>query len=57
MTSSDWWDSMDYEDEDTGMCETFKDWAEYFATERSAELYDLLVEAKSEIKRLVIDRR
>lgn len=49
---ADWWDCMDYEDEGTGMCETFSDWAEYFATERSVELYDLLVEAKNEIKRL-----
>lgn len=49
---TDWWDCMDYEDENTGMCETFSDWAEYFVTERSVELYDLLVEAKGEIKRL-----
>lgn len=31
---------------------TFREWAEYFATERSVELYDLLVEAKRKIKRL-----
>lgn len=49
---SDWWDCMDYDDGITDLCYTFRDWAEYFATERSVELYDLLVEAKREIKRL-----
>lgn len=48
---SDWWDSMGYDDGITDLCYTFRDWAEYFATERSVELYDLLVEAKREIKR------
>ncbi len=49
---SDWWESMGYDDGITDLCYTFRDWAEYFATERSVELYDLLVEAKREIKRL-----
>lgn len=49
---SDWWDSMGYGDGITDLCYTFRDWAEYFATERSVELYDLLIEAKREIKRL-----
>lgn len=49
---SDWWDSMGYDDGITDLCYTFRDWAEYFATERSVELYDLLVEAKRKIKRL-----
>lgn len=49
---SDWWNSMGYDDGITDLCYTFQDWAEYFATERSVELYDLLVEAKREIKRL-----
>lgn len=48
---ADMWDTWDYEDETTGECHAFKVWAEYFATERSIELYDLLAEAKSEIKR------
>ena len=45
---SDWWDGMGYDDGITDLCYTFRDWAEYFATERSVELYDLLVEAKRE---------
>lgn len=49
---SDWWNSMGYDDDITDVCYTFRDWAEYFATERSVELYGLLVEAKREIKRL-----
>ena len=49
---SDWWDCMDYDDGVMEIPYTFHNWAEYFATERSVELYDLLVEAKREIKRL-----
>lgn len=49
---SDWWDCMDYDDGVLEIPHTFREWAEYFATERSVELYDLLVEAKREIKRL-----
>lgn len=45
---SDWWKSMEYDDGITGLCCTFGEWAEYFATERSVELYDMLVEAKRE---------
>ena len=48
---SDMWDSEDYEDAKTGECHTLKDWAEYFATDQSVELYDQLAEAKDEIKR------
>ena len=43
---SDWWDCMDYDDGELEIPHTFREWAEYFATERSVELYDLLVEAK-----------
>ena len=43
---SDWWDCMDYDDGVLEIPHTFREWAEYFATERSVELYDLLVEAK-----------
>lgn len=48
---SDWWTGVDYEDEQTGMCLSFSEWAEYFATDWSVELYDLLAEARREIKR------
>ncbi len=49
---SDLWDSNDYTDEDTGECHTFAEWAEYFATERSVELYNLLVAEKRKISAL-----
>lgn len=53
---SDWWDCMDYDDGVLEIPHTFRDWAEYFATERSVELYDLLVEAKREIRRLEAEK-
>lgn len=53
---SDWWDCMDYDDGVLEIPYTFRDWAEYFATERSVELYDLLVEAKREIRRLETEK-
>ena len=46
---ADMWDSEDYEDTETGECHTFKDWGEYFATDRSVELYDKLAEVKRKI--------
>ena len=49
---ADWWESEDYEDENTGMNERFRDWAEYFATEKSVELYDMLVESCMANKKL-----
>lgn len=49
---SDMWDCDDYEDPDTGMCHNFAEWAGYFATDRSVELYDELADARREIKRL-----
>ena len=46
---ADMWDTEDYEDGATGESHSFKDWAEYFATDRSVELYDMLTEARREI--------
>lgn len=48
---ADMWDCNDYEDPDTGICCTFAEWAEYFATEKSVELFDELAEAKRELSR------
>lgn len=48
----DMWDCNDWEDEETGECHSFATWAEYFATDRSVELYDMLVDARREICRL-----
>lgn len=49
---SDMWECDDYRDPDTDMCHNYAEWAEYFATDRSVELYDNLAEAKREISRL-----
>ncbi len=49
---ADMWDCNDWQDEETGECHSFREWAEYFATERSVELYDMLVDAKRKISRL-----
>ena len=47
---TDMWDTDFYEDEETGECHSFSQWSEFFATDKSVELYDLLVDAKREIK-------
>lgn len=49
---SDLWDCNDYEEPITEMCHNFQEWAEYFVNERSVELFDELIEARREIKRL-----
>ena len=49
---TDMWNCEDYRDPDTDMCHNYAEWAEYFATERSVELFDNLAEAKREISRL-----
>ena len=35
------WESDVYEDKATGECRTFCEWADYFATDQSIELYNL----------------
>lgn len=49
---TNWWECKEYEDAGTGECHSIKEWAEYFATDHSVELYDMLAEAKREIRRL-----
>jgi hypothetical protein len=46
----DYWDSMDYEDPNTGVCLTYRDWAEYFSCWEHKEVYDKLVEANNKLK-------
>lgn len=40
-----WYSASDYEDPETGMCHTLQEWAMYFASEQSVELYDRLASA------------
>ena len=49
---SDLWDWGEYEDEVTGENHKIKEWAEYFATEHSVEIYNMLADSKREIKAL-----
>lgn len=51
-TLTDWWEGKEYTDPETGEWHTLGEWAEYFATDRSGKLYDMLVDAKREIRRL-----
>lgn len=51
-TLSWWWTCEVFTDKKTGMTETYRDWAAYFATERSVKLYEMLSDARLEIKRL-----
>lgn len=39
---SGWWERETYLDPITGICCTFSEWSEYFANEKSIQLYDLL---------------
>lgn len=48
----DWWDSETYEDENTGICETYKDWAQIFATEKSVMIYDEFARLNVKLSRL-----
>ena len=48
---TDMWDCDDYRDPDTDMCHNYAEWAEYFATERSVELFDNLAEARRDLSR------
>lgn len=49
---SDYWDSMDYEDPDTGICFTYRDWAEYFTNWEHREVYDKLVEVSRKLDKI-----
>lgn len=42
----DMWETVDYEDPRTGICLTYKNWAEYFAGEFAYTIYDELIKAK-----------
>lgn len=49
---TDLWEWGEYEDKETGVCQTFSAWAETFATDRSVSLYNLLEESKRENRQL-----
>ena len=47
---TDLWE-MEYTDNRTGDWHSFAEWAEYFATDRSVELYELYSDVKEELNR------
>lgn len=47
---TDMWE-MEYTDNRTGDWHSFAEWAEYFATDRSVELYELYSDVKEELNR------
>lgn len=48
----DWWESETYEDENTGLCETYQNWALIFANEKSVMVFDELSRLKLKLSRL-----
>lgn len=48
----DWWESETYEDENTGLCETYQGWSLIFANEKSVMVFDELSRLKLKLSRL-----
>ena len=48
---ADWWENWTYEDENTGICETFQDWSLIFANEQTVMLYEQLAELSAKLSR------
>lgn len=48
---ADWWENWTYEDENTGICETFQDWSLIFANEQTVMLYEQLAELSAKLPR------
>lgn len=46
---SDWWETEEYLDPVTDICCVFQEWSEYFANEKTVEVYDLLLQAKADL--------
>lgn len=51
-TMDDWWESETYEDENTGLSETYQGWSLIFANEKSVMVFDELSRLKLKLSRL-----
>lgn len=40
---SEWWNGMAYADEVTGICQTYREWAQFFKNENAKAYYDQVV--------------
>lgn len=52
-----WWESEKYEDENTGICETYQGWSLIFANEKSVMVFDELAKLKLKISRLGLSNK
>lgn len=50
-TMDNWWESETYEDENTGLCETYQGWSLVFANEKSIMVFDELAKLKLKLSR------
>ncbi|MCI6671123.1 MAG: hypothetical protein MSG77_01030 [Prevotella sp.] len=48
---NEWWESETYEEENTGICETYQGWSRIFANEKSVMAFDDLVKLKLKLSR------
>lgn len=46
-----WWESEKYEDENTGICETYQGWSLIFANEKSVMVFDEFAKLKLKLSR------
>lgn len=53
----EWWESETYEDENTGICETYQGWSLIFANEKSVMVFDELAKLKLKMSRLGLSNK
>lgn len=54
---NDWWESETYEDENTGICETYQGWSLIFANEKSVMVFDEFAKLKLKLSRLGLSNK
>lgn len=52
-----WWESEKYEDENTGICETYQGWSLIFANEKSVMVFDEFAKLKLKLSRLRLSKK
>lgn len=56
-TMDEWWESETYEDENTGLCETYQGWSLIFANEKSVMVFDEFSKLKLKLSRLGLSNK
>lgn len=54
---NNWWESEKYEDENTGICETYQGWSLIFANEKSVMVFDEFAKLKLKLSRLRLSKK